>query len=261
MPVLHPLPASTHIRPLTPDPSPLTLTDTPPGTRLGEVRGACLRPCSHSSPSEGHANVTCSENLCQHRGLEPGSLGSSPASATRTLGDIASAPLGLGFLICAVWVATGVALGIEGRDATRCGEGVCGHGVWGVCCCSTIVPPTRPRAPHAVAPRPLLPAPSQKHRLPPTPASAPPCLQASPGKGGSERPAGSTRRLSPEHPPRSQTLPAARPQTGLLPGLRSHLGPAGSPGNTRLSPRGEDPLPLPHLPPPSEVMDRPRGGS
>lgn len=167
MPVLHPLPASTHIRPLTPDPSPLSLTETPPGWERFEAP-ACA-PCSHSSPSEGHANVTCSENLCQHRRLEPGSLGSSQASATRTLGDIASAPLGLGFLICAVWVATGVALGTKGRDATRCGEGVCGHGVWGVCCCSTIVPPTRPRAPHAAAPRPLLPAPSQKHRLPPPP--------------------------------------------------------------------------------------------
>lgn len=173
MPVLHPPPGSTHIRPLTPDPSPSRTRHQAPGWERFEAP-ACA-PCSHSSPSEGHANVTCSENLCQHQGLEPGSLGSSPASATRTLGDIASAPLGLGFLVCAVWVATGVALGIEGRDATRCGEGVCGHGVWGVCCCSTIVPPTRPRAPHAAAPRPLLPAPSQKHRLPPPPlASRPP---------------------------------------------------------------------------------------
>lgn len=254
MPVLHPPPASTHIRPLTPDPSPLSLTETPPGWERFEAP-ACA-PCSHSSPPEGHAKVTCSENLCQHRGLEPGSLGSSPASATRTLGDIASAPLGLGFLVCAVWVASGVALGIGGRDATRCGEGVCGHGVWGVCCCSTMVPQ---RVPVRLTQRPL--DLFSRLLLRSTGSPHPPCLQASPGKGGSERPAGSTRRLSPGHPPRSQTLPAARPQTGLLPGLRSHLGPAGSPGNTRLSPRGEDPLPLPHLPPPSEVMDRPRGGS
>lgn len=177
MPVLHPPPASTHIRPLTPDPSPLSLTETPPGWERFEAP-ACT-PCSHSSPSEGYAKVTCSENLCQHRGLEPGSLGSSQASATRTLGDIASAPLGLGFLVCAVWVATGVALGIEGRDATRCGEGVCGHGVWGRLLLLHHRPPNA--SPCASRSGPSTSSPGSFSEAPAPPA--PPCLQASPGKG------------------------------------------------------------------------------
>lgn len=179
MPVLHPPPGSTHIRPLTPDPSPLTLTDTPPGTRLGEVRGACLRPLLSQLPLRGPRKGHLLRKPVPAPGTRAGVPGLQPGLChSHTRGHRVRSPGPRFPRLCSV----GSDRGGSGDRRTRCHK-VRRRGLRPRSVGRLLLLHHRPpnASPCASRSGPSTSSPGSFSEAPAPPA--PPCLQASPGKG------------------------------------------------------------------------------